>query len=114
MCPVFVSSELLLSTHLPTEGWTAKLTVGLLQVVPTVGLQQRTEDLTRFATLRLNHSATTLPSVVFQLILGRIMQRLVLKSIPNESGYVKSENKQFAINPEEFILRFASPNTLQV
>ena len=30
VCPVLVSSELLLSTHLPTsEGWTAELTVGL-------------------------------------------------------------------------------------
>ena len=58
-CPVFVSSELLLSTHLPTsEGWTAELTVGLWLVAPTVGREPRTEDLTRFATLRLNHSAT--------------------------------------------------------
>ena len=32
VCPVLVSSELLLSTHLPTsEGWTAELTVGLWQ-----------------------------------------------------------------------------------
>ena len=30
VCPVFVSSELLLSTHLPTlEGWAAELTVCL-------------------------------------------------------------------------------------
>ena len=47
MCPVFVSSELLLSTHLPTsEGWTAELTVDCGKMVPTVGLEPRTEDLT--------------------------------------------------------------------
>ena len=58
VCPVLVPSELLLSSHLPTsEGWTAELTVGLWLVVPTVGLEPRTQDLTRFATLRLNHSA---------------------------------------------------------
>ena len=41
---MLVPSELLLSTHLPTtEGWTAELTVGLWLVVPTVGLERRTE-----------------------------------------------------------------------
>ena len=35
VCPVLVSSELLLSTHLPTlEGWTAELNVGLWLVAP--------------------------------------------------------------------------------
>ena len=59
VCPVFVSSELLLSTHLPTsEGWTAELTVGLWLVVPTVGLEPSTEDLTRFATPGFNPSTT--------------------------------------------------------
>ena len=59
VCPVLVPSELLLSTHLPTsEGWTAELTVGLWLVVPTTGFEPTRGDLTRFETLRLNHSAT--------------------------------------------------------
>ena len=38
-------------------------------MVPTVGLKPRTEDLTRLATLRLNHSATPPLDVVgFSLI----------------------------------------------
>ena len=58
-CPVLVPSKILLSTHLPTtEGWTAELTVGLWLVVPTTGFEPTRVDLTRFETLRLNHSAT--------------------------------------------------------
>ena len=48
-------SEFLLSTHLPTsEGW--ELTVSLWLVA--TGLEPIREDLTRFETLCLNHSAT--------------------------------------------------------
>ena len=40
VCPVLVSSELLLSTHLPTsERWTAELTVGLYLAVSTTGFE---------------------------------------------------------------------------
>ena len=43
VCPVFVSSELLLSTHLTTsEGWTAELTVGLWENGSDCG--DRTKD----------------------------------------------------------------------
>ena len=46
MCDQFSSSELLLSTHLPTsEGWTAELTVGLWLVVPTTGFEPTLADL---------------------------------------------------------------------
>ena len=57
VCPVPLPSELLLSAHLPTsEGWTAELTVGLWFVIPTAGFEHTQGDLTRFETLRLNHS----------------------------------------------------------
>ena len=56
---LLVPSELLLSTHSPTsEGWTAELAVGLSLVVPTTRFEPTGVDLTRFETLRLNHSAT--------------------------------------------------------
>ena len=59
VCPVLVPSELLLNTHLLTsEGWTAELTVDLWFVIPTTGFEPTQGDLTRFETLRLNHSAT--------------------------------------------------------
>ena len=55
-----VPSELLLSTHLLNKGgWTGKLTVGLWLLFPRMGLKSMQVDLTRFETLRLNHSATT-------------------------------------------------------
>ena len=55
---MLMTSELLLSTHLPTsEGWTAELVFGLWLVVPTKGFEPTTRvDLTRSKTLRLNHS----------------------------------------------------------
>ena len=54
-----VPSELSPNTHLPTsEEWTAKLTVGLWLVVPTIGFEHTRVDPTRFETLRLNHLAT--------------------------------------------------------
>ena len=56
VCPVLISSELLLSTHLPTsEGWTAELIVGLWLVAPTTGLKPTRADFTRFETQCLNH-----------------------------------------------------------
>ena len=46
VCPVLVSSELLLSTHLSTsEGWTAELTVGLWFVIPMTGFEPTRVDL---------------------------------------------------------------------
>ena len=55
---LLVPSELLLSAHSPTpEGWTAELTVGSSLVVPTTGFEPTRVDLTRFETLRLNHSS---------------------------------------------------------
>ena len=57
VCPVFVSSELLLSAHLPTsEGWTAEFTVGLWFVISTNGFEPTQRDLTRFDT---QHCALT-------------------------------------------------------
>ena len=45
LCPVLVSSELLLSTHLPTsEGWIAELPVGLWLVVPRMGFEPTRVD----------------------------------------------------------------------
>ena len=62
VCPVYVSSEFLLSTHLSTsEGWTAELTVVLWFAIPTTGFEPTQADLTRFETLCLNHSATRPP-----------------------------------------------------
>ena len=45
LCPVVVSSELLLSSHLPTsEGWTAELAVDLWLVVPMTGFEPTRVD----------------------------------------------------------------------
>ena len=59
VCPVLLSSELLLSTHLLTsEGCIAELTVGLSLMVPTTGFESTRVDLTKFKTQRFSNSAT--------------------------------------------------------
>ena len=59
VCPVLVSSELLLSTHLPTsEGWTAEFAVRLWLVFPTTGFEPMRVDLARCEKFRLNEAAT--------------------------------------------------------
>ena len=53
------TSELPLSTHLPTsEGWTTELAPDLWFVVSATGFEPTQVDPTRFETLHLNHLAT--------------------------------------------------------